>query len=66
MFFIDMYYKLASEATDSHGDDIRVGDPSLYPGEKSEEGITRQDVIQIFVGQQDDTFLFLVDVVDFH
>lgn len=41
MFFIDMYYKLASEATDSHGDDIRVGDPSLYPGEKSEEGITR-------------------------
>jgi hypothetical protein len=64
MFFLDMDDKLASEATDGHGDHIRIGYASFDPAEESHEGFAGKDIIQIFIGEQYDAFLFLVDVVD--
>lgn len=50
MFFLDVYDKLASEATDSHGDDVGVWNSSFDPREKPEEGVTGEDVVQVLVG----------------
>lgn len=66
MFLLDMYNELTSEATDGHGDDIGVGYPSFDPWEETEEGIAGEDVVEIFIGEQDDALLFLVDVVYLH
>ena len=55
--------KLRAEPADSHSDQIRVRNDSFDSTEQVEESVIGQDIVEVAIGQQQDTFLLLVDVV---
>ena len=52
MLFTDMNNELWSKSADGHSDNIFVWDNSFDSAEQTKEGITRQYVIKISIGQQ--------------
>ena len=64
MLFGHMYHKLGTKATDSHSSDIGVRNDPFDPAEQTHEGIIRQNIIQIPISQQQDSLLFLIDMID--
>ncbi len=65
MLFLNMHYKFVTETTDCHSDDLIVGYFSFDSGEKAKESGAGEKVINVFVGEEKDSFLFLVYMVDF-
>ena len=60
-----MHHELRSETTDRHGDYIGVADFSSDSAEEPKEGVIGEDVVEVAVGEEENTFLFFVHMVDF-
>ena len=66
VLFFNMDHKLAAEATDRHRDHVRIGYSPLDPAEQPHEGLAGKYVVEIFIGEQQNALLLLVDMVDLH
>ena len=65
MLLLNMYYKFVTETTDCHSDDLIVGYFSFDSGKQTKESGAGKEVINVFVGKEEDSFLLLVYMVDF-
>lgn len=66
MFGFDVDYEFRAEATDGHGDEVGEADFAFDAAEEAEEGVIWQYVVEVFVGEEQDALLLLVDMVDLH
>ncbi len=64
MLLLDMDHELRAEAADGHGYHVGVAYFPFDAAEEAEEGVVGEDVVEVAVGEEEDAFLFLVDMVD--
>lgn len=64
VLFVHMDGELMSESADGHGPNICIGYLSLNTVEKSHKSAIGKDVVEILCSQDQNSFLFFIDMVD--